>query len=117
MPCVFCTLDASHIIAQNEAFVAIRDKFPVARGHSLVVSKRHVETYFELDHEEQTLLHQLAMQVKALLDEEYAPAGYNLAMNCGKAAGQSVMHFHMHIIPRFGKGKKGALRRSRESVF
>ena len=67
--------------------------------------------------EELVSLHAITLSVKKVLEEKYEPRGYNLAMNCGSVAGQSIPHFHLHIIPRFGKENKGIFPRRRESVF
>lgn len=100
--CVFCELDDSLKLLENEHFFVIKDKRPVSRGHVLIISKRHFETYFALRAEELTALYEISLASKASLDEKYEPTGYNLAINHGQSAGQTVFHFHMHIIPRYG---------------
>lgn len=117
MPCLFCNLDCSVYLAENEHFFAIRDKHPVSRGHVLIISKRHTIDYFSLTEEECTALRQLSAVVKDILHKQYEPAGYNLAMNCGNAAGQSILHFHLHLIPRYVKDKVDAFRKLRETLF
>ena len=117
MPCEFCNLDCSVYLAENEHFFAIGDKYPVSKGHTLIISKRHTPDYFTLSPEELVSLHAITLSVKKVLEEKYEPRGYNLAMNCGSVAGQSIPHFHLHIIPRFGKENKGIFPRRRESVF
>ena len=117
MNCVFCNYDPSLIIAENELCFAVRDKHPVAHGHILVLSKRHVGTFFELDSQEVIALHELSKQVKTILEAEQQCLGYNLAMNCGPAAGQSIPHFHLHLIPRSADDTKPIFQRLRESIF
>ncbi len=117
MSCVFCSLDCSVYLAQNEHFFAIPDKYPVGKGHSLIISRRHIPDYFALSQEESKSLQEICCSLKELLDKRYSPAGYNLAMNCGSAAGQSIPHFHLHVIPRFAKDRVTAFRRLRESLF
>ena len=98
MTCPFC--DFESII--NSASVYVRDdKFPVSQGHCLVVPKRHVETWFDMSKEERQEAFELIDQVKAMLDEEYSPDGYNIGLNCGEAAGQTIPHAHIHVIPRY----------------
>ncbi|HJK21862.1 MAG TPA: HIT family protein [Methanocorpusculum sp.] len=97
--CPFCNPD--DILLENDLAFAKYDLYPVSPGHVLVVPKRHTASWFDLTAEEQTAMFVLANQAKKLLDERYAPAGYNLGINCGEAAGQTIMHVHLHIIPRY----------------
>jgi diadenosine tetraphosphate (Ap4A) HIT family hydrolase len=113
MNCVFCQIARDNVLVENEYFIAVRDIHPVAPGHCLIIARRHVASFFELSQEEMVSLHDLASLLKTKLDQEYAPDGYNLGMNCGAAAGQSVFHFHMHVIPRYG-GDRKALQGMRE---
>jgi diadenosine tetraphosphate (Ap4A) HIT family hydrolase len=80
---------------------AILDKFPVSEGHTLIISKRHQNDYFDLAEKEKMALQLMIDRVKTLLDKRYQPDGYNIGMNCGEVAGQTVSHFHCHIIPRY----------------
>jgi len=100
--CVFCEIDESLILLQNDYFFVIRDKHPVSRGHLLIISKRHVESYFDLQPDECLALHGISSEAKTRLDQEFQPSGYNLAVNQGRSAGQTVFHFHLHLIPRYG---------------
>ncbi len=103
--CAFCGLekaiDKSRIIYQDSVWMAILDGYPVTKGHTLLIPKRHCETYFDLNSEELERLRTLIKMIKAHLDEEFKPNGYNIGVNCGIAAGQTVMHCHIHIIPRY----------------
>jgi diadenosine tetraphosphate (Ap4A) HIT family hydrolase len=96
--CPFCEQEA---IAENRLTYARLDKFPVTIGHTLVLPKRHAETWFHMTQEEQRSAGTLINQVKAYLDKKYAPDGYNIGVNCGKASGQTVPHAHIHVIPRY----------------
>lgn len=113
--CIFCDYLAKDcdIIFQNEHVFVIYDHFPVSKGHALIMTKRHVKTYFEINEKELIDLNEAINQMKAILDDLYSPDGYNIGMNCGVAAGQSVMHLHIHLIPRYTfdcKNPKGGVR-------
>ena len=99
--CPFCTLPAWRIQGENDNAVLIRDAFPVSPGHSLVIPKRHVGSYFETTEAERTALHALLAEAKLAVEAEFAPHGYNIGINDGAAAGQTVPHLHMHLIPRY----------------
>ena len=96
-----CTLDENNIVAANDLAVAFRDAFPVSPGHTLVITKRHVKTWFDATRAEQLAVLDLVNELKSLLDDELHPAGYNVGFNAGEAAGQTIPHLHMHVIPRF----------------
>lgn len=99
--CVFCELPAERIIAQNELCIAIADKYPVTPGHMLIVPKRHVTEYFELWQPEINAVHFLLAQlVQRVRDDDPLVQGFNIGINCGEAAGQTVSHCHVHLIPR-----------------
>ena len=87
-------------LAANDHAVAFFDAFPVNPGHVLIVSRRHAASLFELSPTEQAALWTLLPAVKAVLDERYSPAAYNVGVNVGAAAGQTVGHVHVHVIPR-----------------
>jgi diadenosine tetraphosphate (Ap4A) HIT family hydrolase len=101
MACPFCTLPAERIVAANNHAFVIRDGFPVSRGHTLIIPRRHVGSFFEVTAEERTALFAQLDNAKAALDMEFAPDGYNIGINDGPAAGQTVLHLHMHLIPRY----------------
>ena len=98
---VFLDMPASDWTASNPLAFAIRDAFPVTSGHSLVITRRLVATWFEATREEQLAVLDLVDVVKAQLDEALHPAGYNVGFNAGAAAGQTVPHVHVHVIPRY----------------
>ena len=100
--CVFCRLDADRtILASSSLAFAIYDKFPVNPGHTLIIPKRHTANYFDLSAEEQQALFALLNEVKQQLAENYSPDGFNVGINVGEAAGQTVGHVHIHLIPRY----------------
>lgn len=100
-PCPFCTLDPSRIILSNDYAVAIRDGFPVSEGHTLIIPKRHIASLFEATTEEQAALFNLLGLARQQLQDEFRPDGFNMGINDGSAAGQTVMHLHIHLIPRY----------------
>lgn len=87
--------------ASNELAFALRDGFPVSPGHTLVILRRLVATWFDATPEERAAIFELVDEVKCALDTEYHPDGYNIGINAGEAAGQTVMHLHIHVIPRY----------------
>lgn len=99
--CPFCDISSGAVLDSDELCVAIRDRYPVARGHTLLIPKRHVESYFDLAGEELLSLQRLLERAKNVLDDEVHPDGYNIGANVGEAAGQTVWHVHLHLIPRF----------------
>jgi len=102
MGCVFCDrLAAGDLEAENELAAAFPDAFPLTRGHTLVVPRRHEADYFALTAAEQTAMWRLVNAVRARLERELHPDGYNLGVNVSQAAGQTVDHVHIHLIPRY----------------
>ena len=89
------------IIAQNNTFFAIYDEFPVSDGHVLIIPKRHVESIFDITREELEDLFDLIRKVRELVDRKYSPDGYNIGVNEGYAAGKTIDHLHIHLIPRY----------------
>lgn len=101
MTCVFCSLPAERVVDQNDHAIVIRDGFPITQGHTLVIPRRHVASFFEVTAEERSAMLALLDRAKSVLDGEFAPAGYNIGINDGQAAGQTVLHLHLHLIPRY----------------
>jgi len=100
--CVFCDLQGKRpYVYEDELVFAIEDAFPVTRGHTLIIPKRHAATYFDATEAERQAIGEAIMKVKAILDGRNHPDGYNIGINCGEAAGQTVMHLHVHVIPRY----------------
>ena len=101
MSCIFCEhYIMKNYILENELAFAIYDKYPVSKGHVLVIPKRHYASYFDATPEEVTAINELIIQIKEILDE-LKPDGYNIGINVGEAAGQTVFHLHIHVIPRY----------------
>ncbi|MDP2311744.1 MAG: DEAD/DEAH box helicase family protein [Pseudomonadota bacterium] len=99
--CPFCAPSGIATVAENPLAFAFRDRYPVSPGHTLVVTRRHVPDFFGCTAEERAALLELVDRVKADLDLELHPDAYNVGFNAGEAAGQTVMHVHVHVIPRF----------------
>ena len=99
--CPFCNQENSRVILANEHAMAIYDSFPVTPGHTLIIPKRHISSLFEATREEQAALLDLLSAMRQLLLKERNPAGFNIGINDGPAAGQTVMHLHIHLIPRY----------------
>ncbi|MFP2907322.1 DEAD/DEAH box helicase family protein [Pyxidicoccus sp. 3LFB2] len=97
----FLSIPESQWVAANAHAFAIRDSFPVSPGHTLVIPRRLVATWFDATAEEQRALFELVEVVRRGLDAELRPQGYNIGINVGAAAGQTVFHLHVHVIPRF----------------
>lgn len=89
------------MIGETDFCFAIYDKYPVNPGHVLVVLKRHVEDYFDLNAEEVACLWEMVARMRSFLDEEFRPRGFNVGFNVGASAGQTIDHVHIHIIPRY----------------
>ena len=104
--CPFCTLPVGRILLSNGLAVAIRDAFPVSPGHTLIVPIRHVSTFFKVTDAEREAMLLLLDTARAGLENEFHPDGYNVGINDGEAAGQTVKHLHIHLIPRYN-GDKG----------
>ncbi len=100
-PCPFCSLPTERIVAGSGHTLTIRDAYPASPGHTLVILGRHVESFFEATVDEQAAILAAVTEAKLALDAELRPDGYNVGMNVGVAAGQTVMHVHVHVIPRF----------------
>ena len=98
--CLFCNLEREKILKSELSF-AIYDAFPVNEGHTLIIPKRHTANYFDLTNEEQADCFALLNRVKGIVQEKYNPAGFNVGININEAAGQTVPHVHIHLIPRY----------------
>src|SRR5687767_711441 len=97
----FLETPKERIIFQNEFFFIIKDVYPVSPGHMLIVSNKLKSDYFDLSKNERDNLEEVILKAKHLIELEYKPDGYNIGMNCGESAGQTVFHFHCHLIPRY----------------
>ena len=97
--CPFCR--DPRMIIENELAFADYDSYPVNPGHCLIITHRHVAEYFQATAEEKAAIWELVDEMKAIIDRDYRPDGYNVGVNIGSAAGQSVPHLHIHMIPRY----------------
>ena len=97
--CPFC--DNPKKVIENELAFAHYDTYPVSNGHCLVITRRHVGEYFQATAEEKAAIWELVDQVKPIIDRDFGPDGYNVGVNIGAAAGQSIPHLHIHVIPRY----------------
>ena len=100
-PCPFCALPADRIVHEATTAFALRDGYPVSPGHTLIITKRHVGSFFDTTESEREDLIALLATARDQIDREFHPAGYNIGINDGAAAGQTVPHLHVHLIPRF----------------
>lgn len=99
--CLFCSVPSDRLVASNELAFAIRDRFPVSPGHTLIIVRQHVADWWSTTGEQRTAVDDLITRVKHELDGHYHPAGYNVGFNDRPAAGQTVDHLHIHVIPRY----------------
>lgn len=100
-PCPFCSPAGEDMVAHNTLCYARFDHYPVSKGHLLIIPFRHTPGYFSLTRDEKVAMTDLLEECRAILDQKYQPAGYNFGYNVGVAAGQTVMHCHCHVIPRY----------------
>lgn len=101
MPCPFCSLPADRTVLSSANAIALRDAYPISPGHTLVVPRRHIGSFFEATTQERADLLALLDEAKGELDARFAPAAFNIGINDGPAAGQTVPHLHIHLIPRY----------------
>jgi len=99
--CPFCAIPRDQVLIEHPLALAKRDGYPVSKGHTLIIPRRHVESFFDTTAEERQAMLKLLDEMKAKLDREHKPDGYNIGINNGAAAGQTVMHLHLHLIPRY----------------
>jgi len=101
MKCLFCAPPKERVIFENDLAYAIRDGFPITYLHSLIIPKRHLLDYFELTKEEVLACHDLIHLLRNIIKvEDSSVDGFNIGMNAGETAGQTVFHCHIHLIPR-----------------
>lgn len=99
-PCLFCK-DPRGVSLERELAYSARDTYAVSPGHTLIIPRRHVANFFDLSPEEINVCMDLIIEERKRLDEEFKPDGYNIGVNVGPAAGQSIFHVHIHVIPRY----------------
>ena len=101
MNCPFCEIEESRVILESDIGLVIRDAFPISPGHTLVIPKKHIPSFFKLERADRDGLLDLLEKAKLNLDREYNPQSYNVGINDGPEAGQTIPHLHIHIIPRY----------------
>lgn len=109
--CLFC--DASKAVLRNDHVFVRFDDYPVNPGHCLIIPHRHFPSFFEATAEERAAIFSIIDEAKALVDAQFQPGGYNIGVNVGPIAGQSVLHLHVHLIPRYAgdvENPKGGVR-------
>ena len=99
-PCPFCVVGRDRIWIEHENAIAFPDAFPVTEGHTLVIPRKHVKSTYELGIDEQREIWMLVAEVRDRLLTSLKPDGFNIGFNDGVAAGQTIAHAHVHIIPR-----------------
>ena len=100
-PCIFCKIKIEELQFENNLAFSSKDSFPVSKYHSLIIPKRHVENYFDLTKDEVLACNELILKTKQnILKHDPSIKGFNIGTNAGKVAGQSIMHCHIHLIPR-----------------
>jgi diadenosine tetraphosphate (Ap4A) HIT family hydrolase len=98
---VFTNIPEAIHLFKGQHFFLIYDKYPVSEGHILIISKNEKTDFFRLSEDEKAELPFLVDKAKSIIEQQFQPQGYNIGMNCGAIAGQTVMHFHCHVIPRY----------------
>jgi len=110
--CPFCSKTEADMLFHSGLVFAVYDENPVSPGHVLICTRRHTASFFDATGEEKSEILAAVDAVRDLLDREYRPDGYNIGVNCGEAAGQSIGHLHVHVIPRY----KGDMERPKGGV-
>ena len=99
--CLFCRINPNQLVAEDEICYVARDSFPVTEFHVLIIPKRHVANYFDLNSSEVYAMHEMLVEMKKTIEtKDNLVTGFNVGMNAGDVAGQSIFHCHIHLIPR-----------------
>ena len=100
-PCLFCNIKESGLVKENDLAYASYDSYPVSEGHCLIIPKRHVKDYFDLSNDEIIACNDLIKEIKnEIIKKDNSVKGFNVGSNAGKISGQSILHCHIHLIPR-----------------
>ena len=100
-PCIFCKIKKEELLFENNLAFSSKDSYPVSKFHCIIIPKRHVKNYFDLTKEEVLACNELILKTKQnILEHDPSIKGFNIGTNAGKVAGQSIMHCHIHLIPR-----------------
>ena len=112
--CAFCAIEPAQFLAANDLAVAIKDRYPISPGHMLIIPRRHVANFMDATDAERDALWALVPKVMERLTKEHSPDGFNIGLNDGAAAGQTIPHLHVHLIPRYSgdqRDPRGGLRK------
>ena len=105
--CIFCEIIKGNIpskkVYEDDKVLAILDISQITKGHTLVLPKKHFDNFLDIDEEYSNAVFTAARKVTKMINNAYKPLGFNIINNCGETAGQSVMHFHVHVVPRYNK--------------
>jgi diadenosine tetraphosphate (Ap4A) HIT family hydrolase len=101
LECVFCKPGAGRVFQESELIQCLWDGYPISPGHALITPKRHVETWFEATDDEKIAIFTAVDKVKEIIEQEHNPTAYNIGINSGRDAGQTIPHLHLHVIPRY----------------
>ncbi len=105
--CIFCEIIKGNIpskkVYEDDKVLAILDISQITKGHTLVLPKKHFDNFLDIDEEYSNAVFNAANKVTKMINKAYKPLGFNIINNCGETAGQSVMHFHVHVVPRYNK--------------
>ena len=108
--CPFCQISTGNtdkpIQFENQMGFVIRDGYPITKGHTLIIPKQHIGSFFDITPAQRQDLFDLVDKAKAQLDQEFKPTSYNIGINDGEAAGQTIAHLHIHLIPRYNEPEK-----------
>jgi len=100
-PCLFCNIKESGLVKENDLAYASYDSYPVSEGHCLIIPKRHVKDFFDLSNDEIIACNDLIKEIKnEIIKKDNSVKGFNVGSNAGKISGQSILHCHIHLIPR-----------------
>jgi diadenosine tetraphosphate (Ap4A) HIT family hydrolase len=118
--CVFCDyIKNRNFVMDNDYAIAVYDNFPVNKGHMLIIPKRHFASFFDASADEISAIDDLIKKAKSLLDNKLNPDGYNIGINIGEAAGQTIFHLHIHLIPRYfgdAENPRGGIRKFKPAL-
>jgi diadenosine tetraphosphate (Ap4A) HIT family hydrolase len=99
--CPFCNPEPDRIVLESESILGLWDSFPVSPGHALLVPRRHVDNWSAASSQERVELCTAIIDLKRVIERNYQPHGYNIGINSGEVAGQTIPHLHVHVIPRY----------------
>ena len=111
--CLFCRINPTHVMSEDDLCYAVKDSFPVTKFHMLIIPRRHVANYFGLNLPEVSAMHEMLVEMRNTIEAtDNSVVGFNIGVNIGKSAGQSIFHVHIHLIPR----RKGDIENPRGGV-